>query len=215
MPMRTILVANHKGGCGKTTLAHHVSVRADERGAKVLAVDTDRQGDLYRRLASQDERSSDRPPKTFGKTGIVIYDPGGGGVQTEGRTLRVIDTPPSASLAKDTVDVIVVPIDGIDAALNANETVADALELKARMVILLRNGTGEGGVRFHRKFAELEQGLPDGVIVCPIELPRGDAIKRTSTTNRPAWQDPYKGAAATAMRDAVDWMLEQIMKVRK
>jgi len=41
--MRTILVANIKGGCGKTTIATHLAAEAAGRGLKVLLADVDRQ----------------------------------------------------------------------------------------------------------------------------------------------------------------------------
>jgi cellulose biosynthesis protein BcsQ len=42
--MRTVTFANFKGGAGKTTLAHHLSERADEAGYRVVTLDTDPPG---------------------------------------------------------------------------------------------------------------------------------------------------------------------------
>src|SRR5215212_10547773 len=44
--MKTITVANHKGGCAKTTVALNVAVTLASTGSKVLAVDLDFQGNL-------------------------------------------------------------------------------------------------------------------------------------------------------------------------
>lgn len=46
--MKTIVVANQKGGVGKTTLAVHLACRAHERGARVLMIDLDSQASLTR-----------------------------------------------------------------------------------------------------------------------------------------------------------------------
>jgi chromosome partitioning protein len=44
--MKTITLANHKGGCGKTTTALNLAVALAAKGARVLAVDLDFQGNL-------------------------------------------------------------------------------------------------------------------------------------------------------------------------
>lgn len=44
--MKTITIANHKGGCAKTTTALNVAVVLAAQGARVLAVDLDPQGNL-------------------------------------------------------------------------------------------------------------------------------------------------------------------------
>ena len=39
--MKTITIANHKGGCAKTTVALNVTVGLAAHGARVLVVDLD------------------------------------------------------------------------------------------------------------------------------------------------------------------------------
>ena len=48
--IRTIAVANAKGGCGKTTTALHLSVALSQQGYRTLAVDADAQHTLSRHL---------------------------------------------------------------------------------------------------------------------------------------------------------------------
>ena len=50
--MRTLVIASQKGGVGKTTIAGHLAVMAESRGAGPVAlIDTDPQGSLSRRVA--------------------------------------------------------------------------------------------------------------------------------------------------------------------
>lgn len=44
--MKTIVFANHKGGCAKTTTALNLAVALAAKGSRVLAVDLDQQGNL-------------------------------------------------------------------------------------------------------------------------------------------------------------------------
>lgn len=50
--MKTITLANHKGGCAKTTTALNLSVALAAKGARVLAVDLDLQGNLSAALGA-------------------------------------------------------------------------------------------------------------------------------------------------------------------
>lgn len=120
----------------------------------------------------------------------------------------VVDTTPQHE-PPGPFDVLVVPIDGVDASLNANHTIAYALQHGAQRVVIVKNGTSEGGPRFKREFVTLHEGLPDPrIVVCPSELPRCDAIRRSSLTNRPAWDERGKGAHA--ILDACDFILGEL-----
>lgn len=44
--MKTIVIANHKGGCAKTTVGFNVAATLASSGSKVLAIDLDPQGNL-------------------------------------------------------------------------------------------------------------------------------------------------------------------------
>ena len=206
--MRTITLSNLKGGCGKTTIAYHLATAADGAGYRVAAIDTDRQGDLYRHLTASPERALDRPPAKYGNRSAVLYAPGGleTGDWSRGVDLAIVDTPPAATVPGG-LDVVIVPIDGPNAALNANEIVADALDHGAKRVVLVKNGLKAGGKAFAGEFDDLGKDVPKGVELAPFELPYGPCIKRTSHTNRPAWTDPYPGPDAKAMRDLCAWVL--------
>lgn len=50
--MKTICIANHKGGCAKTTTALNLAVALAAKGSKVLAIDLDLQGNLSAALGA-------------------------------------------------------------------------------------------------------------------------------------------------------------------
>jgi hypothetical protein len=181
---------------------------ADGAGYRVTAIDTDRQGDLYRHLTASEGRALDRPPTKYGVRSAVLYAPGGveGGDWSRGVDLAIIDTPPAATIPGG-LDVVLVPIDGPNAAMNANEIVADALDHGAKRVVLIKNGLQAGGKSFVREFKDMGKDLPRGVELAPFDLPYGPCIKRSSHTNRPAWTDPLPGPDAKVMRDLCAWVL--------
>lgn len=71
-----VVVANHKGGVGKTSLAAHLLFRAAEHGVRSLAIDFDAQGNLTATLTPRDA-TLDHPgtPALFlpkGESGALV-----------------------------------------------------------------------------------------------------------------------------------------------
>jgi cellulose biosynthesis protein BcsQ len=59
--MPVILIGNHKGGVGKTTVTTALADELARRGRKVIGVDLDPQANLTRRMGYQPEDLADRP----------------------------------------------------------------------------------------------------------------------------------------------------------
>jgi chromosome partitioning protein len=58
MPAKIVVIANQKGGCGKTTIAMQVGGTLGRAGNRVLIVDADPQGTATRWAASAADESS-------------------------------------------------------------------------------------------------------------------------------------------------------------
>lgn len=215
--MRILMVSGFKGGCGKTTLAHHLAVRAQERGLRVLAIDTDAQGDLYRRLLGDDANLADCPPASWAAGCKVVHSPESWSLPKRALfDLIVIDTPARAEPPEGpTPDMLVVPVDGVDAARNANETIAWARDRRVPATRILLNGVEEGGRRFARRFDAIRASAPGGVTVAPLPIPRGGSIKRTALSCLPAWRDMWLGKDAELMRATCDEMLTSLLAMEE
>ena len=113
MTAKTITIAQHKGGAGKTTLTAQLAAAFDAAGAKVLLMDVDPQGSLTDWHKARVE--------TLGRKNKIML------VQTQGwKMMRdmprfkqefdiiLIDTPPHAesesSIAIRTADLVLLPI---------------------------------------------------------------------------------------------------------
>ncbi len=205
--MASVMIANFKGGAGKTTLAHHMAVRAAERGLRVLVLDTDQSGDLYRRLVTDEGDTADCPPAEWAEDCLVVHSPEGYALP-EGYDLTLVDTPPAHGLAEGPdPDLIIIPIDGVDAARNANEVLgeADAREIP---VLIVFNGLLEGGKKHARQFARTQEELPAGVDILPATIPRTGAIKRTAMSCQPAWKDMWRGKDVQALVSICDDLID-------
>lgn len=207
----TIMLANFKGGCGKTTLSHHLAVRGAERGYRVLAVDTDRQGDFYRRLVGDDGDLADMPPAEWAEGCAVVHTPEAWHMPDGEWDVVIVDTGPGLNLPEGpSPDVVIIPVDGVDAARNSAETLHEALDRNVRLVGLVFVGIAEGGARQAREFERIRENLPPGVVPSTIDIPRGGSIKRSALTCRPAWTDLWRGKDATAILQFCDALYDAV-----
>ena len=107
--MRIWAFVSQKGGAGKTTLATHLAVYAEERGETVLLIDLDPQGSA---CAWHEIRGNDEPmvlAAAPGKLGELAE-----GARSRGVTLLLLDTAPhtdrGAVAAIRVAEIIVVPV---------------------------------------------------------------------------------------------------------
>ena len=209
--MKIIEFANAKGGCGKTTLAHHLAVRAKERKLRVHAIDTDRQGDFYRRLVGDSGNLFDMPPEEWAKGCHVIHTPEAW-MAPRARSkfdLVVVDTPPSVCLVEGPpADWLLIPVDGVDAVRNAPETLAEAKDCGAKRVGICFVGLDAGGKRQAAYLAQLKRKLPKGVFCVDIQVPRGGSINRSARQCAPAWQDMWPGRDSVTIKRFCDSLLQ-------
>ncbi len=107
--MLVVALASQKGGSGKTTLAGHIAVEADRRGAGPVAiVDTDPQGSL---ADWWNERKAETP--TYLHTSLIRLSSDVDRMREIGTKLLVIDTPPAITSTISEViglaDLVVIP----------------------------------------------------------------------------------------------------------
>lgn len=107
--MKTIVLASQKGGAGKTTLAAHLAVVAEQEGAgPTVLIDTDPQGSLS---AWWNAREADAP--ALASASLADLPAKLQALASAGFKLAVIDTPPAITAAiRDVVrlaDLVLIP----------------------------------------------------------------------------------------------------------
>jgi chromosome partitioning protein len=139
-PMHVLAVASQKGGSGKTTLAGHLAVEAERRGAGPVAlIDTDPQGSL---AAWWNARSAETP--VFVETYVSRLTEDLGKLRAAGVQLVIIDTPPAiTNTIVDVVrtsDMVLIPVRPSPHDLGAAGATVDLVESLDKPLVFAING---------------------------------------------------------------------------
>lgn len=141
--MRTVLVCNHKGGVGKTSVALHLAAFLAQEGETVAAVDTDPQGSLtqwHARSRAEGWGVPDvymlRGPELLSRLPAFAKRR----VETKRIDTLIIDTPPAFSGAvvelADKADLVLVPVTPGGFELDALQTTL-AMGVREKMRFIL------------------------------------------------------------------------------
>ena len=138
--MRTLVLASQKGGVGKTTLAGHLAVMAEQSGeGPVALIDTDPQGSL---AAWWNERKAEAP-----LFATVDVDGLAGHLQKladAGIQLAIIDTPPAVTemirKVLKSADLVLIPTRPSPHDLRAVGTTVGLVEEADKRMVFVING---------------------------------------------------------------------------
>lgn len=151
--MRTLVIASQKGGVGKTTLAGHLSVEAENKGdGPVALIDTDPQGSL---AAWWNERQAEAP--AFASVDIDNLEKHLKQLEKAGVKLAIIDTPPAVTATIQRVlsvaDLVLIPTRPSPHDLRAVGATVELAESAGKRMIFVINGatqrariTGEAAI---------------------------------------------------------------------
>jgi chromosome partitioning protein len=138
--MKVIVLANQKGGAGKTTIAGHLSVQAEADGAGPVAlIDTDPQGSLS---AWWNERQA--PTPLFAQVELVNLASQLVALEQSGIRVVIIDTPPAVTATIASVigvaDLVVIPSRPSPHDLRAVGSTVDLVEAAGKPMVFVVNG---------------------------------------------------------------------------
>lgn len=151
--MRVLVIASQKGGVGKTTIAGHLGVMADQTGAGPVAlIDTDPQASLANWW---NQRKAETP--LFAALEIPRLREHLEQVSQSGVNLVIIDTPPAVTHTIRSViavaDLVIIPTRPSPHDLRAVGSTIDLVEAAGKRLVFVINGaaprakiTGESAV---------------------------------------------------------------------
>ena len=137
--LQVVVFASQKGGSGKTTLAGHMAVAAQESGAGPVAlIDTDPQGSLAKWWNARD---AEMP--VYVETSIPQLATDIGRLREGGFRLVIIDTPPAVTTSISNVvqhaDLVVVPTRPSPHDLRAVGATVDIVEAADKPLVFVVN----------------------------------------------------------------------------
>jgi chromosome partitioning protein len=137
--MQIIGIASQKGGSGKTTLAGHLAVQAEQAGASPVAlIDTDPQGSLS---AWWNAREAETP--CFARTTAATLKQDVEQLRALGMKLLFIDTPPAIEATIGDVielcDLVLIPVRPSPHDLRAAGATVELVERAGKPLIFIIN----------------------------------------------------------------------------
>ena len=141
--MRVLVIASQKGGVGKTTIAGHLGVMAESKGAGPVAlIDTDPQGSLS---SWWNERQAETP--VFASVDIAHLAEHLKQLEKAGVKLAIIDTPPAVSdiirKVLAVADVVLIPTRPSPHDLRAVGSTVELVEAVGKRMVFVINGAAQ------------------------------------------------------------------------
>lgn len=138
--MRALVIASQKGGVGKTTIAGHLGVAAEQSGAGPVAlIDCDPQGSLS---SWWNERTADSP--LFATVAIANLANHLQALDQAGVKLAIIDTPPAVTdmirAVLQVADLVLIPTRPSPHDLRAVGSTVDLVESSGKRMVFVING---------------------------------------------------------------------------
>lgn len=206
--MRTLVLASQKGGVGKTTIAGHLAVMAEQQGAGPVAlIDTDPQGSL---AAWWNERKAETP--LFASVQIDKLAEHLQQLAATGIKLAIIDTPPAVTgmirAVLEVADLVVIPTRPSPHDLRAVGSTVDLVEQAGKRMVFVINGAAA-----RAKIAgEAAVALSQHGTVAPVTIYQRTDFASSMIDGRTVQEMDPKSKSADEIATLLKYVFTQIRK---
>jgi chromosome partitioning protein len=203
--MRSIAFLSQKGGSGKTTLAVHTAVAAQQARERVAIVDTDPQKSA---ISWSDQRQAETPVVVAAAASELVKVLAA--AKQDSMTLAIVDTAPhaapDAARVASLVDLLVIPVrpSAFDlGAVAVTVAMVEALQTKAVLVLSACPSRSP-------EIAEAREVLKGyGLPIFPGEITDRRAFARAVASGRAVTEFDPDGKAALEIRSLWKWLKEE------
>lgn len=206
--MFTLVIASQKGGVGKTTLAGHLAVAADENGAGPVALlDTDPQGSA---CAWWNARQALSP--AYAAVNMPTLTAQLAALKKSGVKLVIIDTPPAVTATIKKVlavaDLVLVPARASPHDLRAVGGTVDLIRASGRPFVFVINGAANRARITTDAALALSQYGP----VAPVVVYQRTDLAASMIDGRTAQEIDPAGRSATEIKLLWKYVIAQLRK---
>lgn len=204
--MYTLAFMSQKGGSGKTTLAVHTAVAAEEDGERPVIVDTDPQKSA---TSWADARVADTPP--VAALAASLLNDVMKAARDDAMTLCIIDTAPhaapDAARVASVADLIVIPCRPTAFDLAAAGSAVEIVKAAKAKAVFVLSACPLRAPEIAETRAVLEgYGIP----VAPVVISERRAFARAVASGRAVTEFDGEGKAAEEIRALWKWFKEQL-----
>ena len=204
--MKTLAILSQKGGAGKTTIALHLAVTAEQAGVSTAIVDLDPQASA---TGWKDSRSDETPAVV--STQAVRLPHVLDAARKAGAQLAILDTAPhsenSALAAARMADLILIPCRPAILDIRAITTTIDLARLAGKPACVVLNSIPSRGQLADEASLAISQM---GVSVCPVRLGQRASYAHALTAGQSVQEYEPTGKATEEIKQLYMWICKQI-----
>jgi chromosome partitioning protein len=204
--MKTVAIISQKGGAGKTTLALHLAVAAEQSGFPAAVIDLDPQASA---TGWGDHRQQEKPAVASTQASRLAQVLAA--AQDAGASIALIDTAPhsetAALAAARSSDLVLIPCRPAILDLRAINSTIDLVKLAKKPAVVVLNSVPPRGTLGEDADQAIEVY---GIDVCPVRIGQRAVFIHSLTEGLTAQEYEPDGKGAREIRHLYKWLCRQV-----